>query len=65
MIAMEKPEISERFDLEDIRKIRDYNSWRHSQMTREEMMEEYRQVREWFENEMEKIRISRESKEEA
>lgn len=37
---MEKPEISERFDLEDIRKIRDYNSWRHSQMTHEEIIAE-------------------------
>jgi len=65
MIAMEKPEISERFDLEDIRKIRDYNSWRHLQMTREEIIAEEKKAREWFENEMEKIRISRESREEA
>ena len=62
---MEKSEISDRFDLEDIRKIRDYNSWRHSQMTHEEIIAESKAAREWFENEMEKIRISRESKEEA
>lgn len=60
---MEKPEISERFDLEDIRKIRDYNSWRHSQMTHEEIIDEYKKVRERFQNEMDKIGKSRESKE--
>ncbi len=62
---MKEPEISDRFDLEDIRKIRDYNSWRHSQMTREEIIAEEKKAWEWFQEEMEKIRISRESKEEA
>lgn len=63
--TMKEPEISERFDLEDIRKIRDYNSWRHSQMTTEEIIAEGRKSVEWFQNEMDKIRKSRESKEEA
>lgn len=36
------PEISPRFDVEDIRKIRDYNSFRHSQMTREEIVKDIR-----------------------
>ena len=39
---LEKPEISDRFDVEDIRKIRDYNSYRHSKMTREEIIEDIR-----------------------
>lgn len=39
---MKKPEISPRFDVDDIRKIRNYNSWRHSQMTHEEIIEDIR-----------------------
>lgn len=39
---MNKPEISERFDVEDIRKIREYNSLRHAEMTSEEIIEETR-----------------------
>lgn len=30
---MKEPILSSRFDVEDIRKLREYNSWRHSQMT--------------------------------
>lgn len=37
-----KPEISNRFDVDDIRKIRDYNSQRHAQMTRSEIVEDIR-----------------------
>lgn len=37
-----KPEISERFDIDDIRKIRDYNSQRHSQMTHTEIVKDIR-----------------------
>lgn len=33
MEELKKPEISSRFDVDDIRKIRDYNSQRHSQMS--------------------------------
>lgn len=37
---MNKPTISERFDLEDIRKIREYNSLRHIKMTPAEIVED-------------------------
>ena len=37
---MNKPIVSERFDVEDIRKIREYNSLRHIKMTPAEMVED-------------------------
>lgn len=37
---MSKPEISSRFDVDDIRKIREYNSLRHIHMTPEEIVAE-------------------------
>ena len=37
---MNKPIVSERFDVEDIRKIREYNSLRHIQMTPTEIIED-------------------------
>lgn len=37
---MSEPVVSERFDVEDIRKIREYNSLRHIQMTPEEIIED-------------------------
>ncbi len=36
--AVKKPEISERFDLEDIRKIREYNAARYDGMTSAEIV---------------------------
>jgi len=39
---MEEPILSSRFDVEDIRKLREYNSWRHSQMTTEEVLADIR-----------------------
>ena len=42
MEEIRMPEISDRFDLDDIRKIRDYNSQRHSVMTRAEIVEDLR-----------------------
>lgn len=39
-MIMSKPEISSRFDVEDIRKIREYNSLRHIHMTPEEIIAE-------------------------
>lgn len=42
MEEMMKPEISSRFDVDDIRKIRDYNSRRHSAMTRAEIVKDIR-----------------------
>lgn len=38
MEEIKKPEISSRFDVDDIRKIRDYNSQRHSQMSHAEVI---------------------------
>ena len=35
-------EISDRFDLDDIRKIRDYNAQRYASMTREEIIADKR-----------------------
>ena len=35
---MSEPIISERFDIDDIRKIREYNSLRHIQMTPDEII---------------------------
>lgn len=37
---MNKPMVSERFDVEDIRKIREYNSLRHIKMTPAEIVED-------------------------
>lgn len=39
-MIMSKPEISSRFDVNDIRKIREYNSLRHIHMTPEEIIAE-------------------------
>jgi len=38
MEEIRRPKISERFDADDIRKIRDYNSQIHSQMSRAEVI---------------------------
>ena len=43
MLELKEPEISLRFDVDDIRKIRDYNSQRHSNMTHEEIVEDIRE----------------------
>lgn len=40
---MTKPVVSKAFNLEDIRKIREYNSLRHVQMTPKEIIEDTRQ----------------------
>jgi hypothetical protein len=37
---MIKPEISEKFTMEDIRKIRDFNSARHNSMTRQQVIDD-------------------------
>ena len=39
---MDEPTVSKDFSLEDIRKIRDYNSSRHENMTREEIVSDTR-----------------------
>ena len=39
-MIMNEPTVSERFDVEDIRKIREYNSLRHIKMTPSEIVED-------------------------
>jgi hypothetical protein len=53
--AMMKPVVSKSFNLEDIRKIREYNSLRHVQMGPEEIIEDIRKGAEIM---LEKIRQS-------
>lgn len=45
---MDSPEISNRFDTEDICKLREYNSLKHSKMTHKEILEDIRQGAESF-----------------
>lgn len=42
MMAMKEPIISERFDVDDIRKIREYNAERYKNMTTEEIINDTR-----------------------
>ena len=53
--AMMKPVVSKSFNLEDIRRIREYNSLRHVQMDPEEIIEDIRKGAEII---LEKIRQS-------
>lgn len=39
---MNMPVVSDRFDMGDVRKIRDYNSARHIKMTRKEIVDDIR-----------------------
>lgn len=55
MRAMMKPAVSRSFNLEDIRKIREYNSLRHVQMAPEEIIEDIRRGAEMV---LERIRQS-------
>lgn len=43
-MTMNKPIVSERFDVDDIRKIREYNSLRHINMTPAEIVEDTKKV---------------------
>ena len=51
---MTKPEISNSFNMDDIRKLRDYNSARHLTMDKEAVSIESKNIIEWFRHEMEK-----------
>lgn len=53
---MEEPELSPRFDVEDIRKLREYNSLRHAKMTSAEVIAEIRAGAAEALREIEKIR---------
>ena len=48
-MKMEKPDISPDFTIEDIRKLRGYNSLRHKNMSLEELQAEMKEGREEFE----------------
>ena len=54
---MDKPTLSPAFTLEDIRKLRDYNSPRHASMTLDELREELRPSVEAFHQLMEDRRV--------
>ena len=47
-MTIEFPNLSSRFDAEDIRKLREYNSLRHSKMTHKEILDDIRQGAESF-----------------
>lgn len=59
MMKLIEPEISERFDLDDIRKIREYNSLRHSNMTTEEMIADIREGARIVEDELAKRKAAK------
>lgn len=52
----EFPNLSSRFDAEDIRKFREYNSLKHSKMTHKEILEDIRQGAESFMSEFSNCR---------
>ena len=45
---MKFPNLSERFDAEDIRKLREYNSLRHSKMSHKKILDDIQQGAESF-----------------
>ena len=47
-MTIEFPNLSNRFDAEDIRKLREYNSLKHSKMTHKEILDDIRQGAESF-----------------
>lgn len=47
-MTLEFPNLSKRFDAEDIRKLREYNSLRHSKMSHKEILDDIRQGAESF-----------------
>lgn len=49
---MENDTISPNFNMEDIRRLRDYNSARHLKMTENERLAETKKATEWFIKEM-------------
>lgn len=47
-MTIEFPNLSNRFDAEDIRKLREYNSLKHSKMSHKEILDDIRQGAEAF-----------------
>ena len=48
MVFMDTPDISNRFDAEDIRKLREHNSLKHSKISHKEILDDIRQEAESF-----------------
>jgi hypothetical protein len=57
---MQEPVVSKDFTIEDIRKIRKYNAWRHRQMTVQEQIAEARAAMKEIDEDMAKIGMVRE-----
>ena len=55
-MTIEFPNLSNRFDAEDIRKLREYNSLRHSKMSHKEILDDIRQGAEAFMSEFSNCR---------
>lgn len=53
---MNKPVLSDSFNLDDLRALRQYNSLRHVQMSREAITQEFEQSGELFEKRMAELR---------
>ena len=55
-MTIEFPKLSNRFDAKDIRKLREYNSLRHSKMSHKEILDDIRQGAESFMSEFSNCR---------
>ena len=53
---MTKPTLSDNFTMDDLRALREYNSLRHINMSREEISKEFAEGRERFLKQVEEIR---------
>lgn len=56
---MKKPKLSPRFDLDDIRKIRDYDYERRKHMTQEEWLKEVHETASKVQKEIDELRKKR------
>ena len=63
MMEMKEPIISERFDVDDIRKIREYNAARYKNMTTEEIIREIHEGAEEVLAHLKKIKTVQKQKE--
>lgn len=59
MITMTKPTVSSYFNVDDIRKIREYNSLRHVEMTPEEIIADIKKGSRELLNKMEECKKSK------
>ena len=58
---MKKPSLSSNFTVEDIQKLREYNSERRKNMTTEELKEDIRKFADRFKGDTRRIRSNRKS----